>query len=79
MCSEAKKDPTYRGDCLKNKEPTSEEYQDFFFVSRSKSSSTLKSIEDETINLHILTGGIDCPKGYMRNRRNRCKFVLIKN
>lgn len=78
MCSEVKKDPTFRGDCLENKGPTSEEYEDFYAENKSKSSSTMRTIENESINLEILTGRISCPRGYMPNKRGKCKLVIIK-
>lgn len=76
MCKEAKKDPTFKGQCLVNKSPTGDEYEDFFEENKSKISSTIRTNQDDTVNLALFLIKKYCPSGYRLNSRGKCKEVI---
>ena len=72
MCKDAKKDQHFQGECLENKEPTSEEYEDFYEENKL---NILKTKDNETVLFSILTMDQPCPTGYKRFQRGKCQEV----
>lgn len=66
-CSEAlKANPSFKGECLTDVEPTIEELNEFY-------SNFNKNLEHETV---LVANMPPCPPGYLLNKSGKCKKVL---
>lgn len=73
MCEDAKKDQNFQGKCLDNKEPTSEEYEDFYEQNKS---NTMRTKDNKTVLFSIFSMNQPCPSGYKRGQRGKCQKVI---
>lgn len=64
------KNPNYKGECLNDAFPTSDEYDDF-----AESNQEQLTSSNGTQNRTLFGGRLPCPKGYLRNHRNFCKKI----
>lgn len=62
--------PSYKGECLSDEEPTSEEYEDLDGSLQETLNTT------GTQNRTALSGPSPCPNGSKRNGRKICKKIV---
>ena len=70
---ELKKNPNFKGDCLKDLYPTSDEYEEF---ADSNPEEIATSNDTENRTLFGSKQPPPCPGGYMRNKSNKCKKIF---